>query len=130
MWADSGRCNALFVTDEAATSGELDALLDTMAGKLVQGAEAGYTPPHLFYAVGGHKIFRDNIYGGMRFVFQADYRYYHEHKMFDFPQADLKTRLMNAVMMLLTKSKAVREKVYGDTKHHMIAPFAPVLKDG
>ena len=129
MWADSGGCNARFVTDEAATSGELDALIDAMAGRLMQGAEAGYTPPHLFYAVGGYKIFRDNIYGGMRFVFQADYRYYKEHKMFDFPQADLKTRLMNAVMMLLTKSKAIREKVYGDIKHHMIAPFAPVLRD-
>jgi hypothetical protein len=66
----------------------------------------------------------------MRFVFQADYRYYREHKMFDFPQADLKTRLTNAVMMLLTKSKAAREKVYGDTTHHMIAPFKAVLKDG
>ena len=129
MWADSGRCTARFVTDEAATSGELDALLDAMAGRLVQGAEVGYTPPHLFYAVGGHKIFRDNIYGGMRFVFQADYRYYREHKMFDFPQSDLKTRLTNAVMMLLTKSKTVREKVYGDSRHHMIAPFAPVLRD-
>jgi len=129
MWADSGRCNACFVTDEVATSGELDALLDAMAGRLVQGAEAGYTPPHLFYAVGGHKIFRDNIYGGMRFIFQADYRYYREHRMFDFPQADLKTRLTNAVMMLLTKSKTVREKVYGDTKHHMIAPFKAVLTD-
>ena len=128
MWADSGRCAPQFVTDEAATSAELDALLDALAGRLVRGAEAGYTPPHLFYAVGGHKIFRDNIYGGMRFVFQADYRYYKEHGMFDFPQRDLKTRLMNAVMMLLTKNKAVRKKVYGDIKHHMIAPFAPVLE--
>jgi len=129
MWADSGRCNALFVTDEAATSVELDALLDAMAGRLVQGAEAGYTPPHLFYAVGGHKIFRDNIYGGMRFVFQADYRYYRKHGLFDFPQADLKTRLMNAVMMPLTKSRTVREKVYCDIRHHMIAPFKAVLGD-
>ena len=128
MSADSGRCNAHFVTDEAATSAELDALVDTLAARLVSGADAGYTPPHLFYAVGGHKIFRDSIYGGMHFVFQADYRYYKEHNMFDFPQADLKTRAMNAVMMLLTMSKAVREKVYGDIKHHMTAPFAPVIE--
>jgi multimeric flavodoxin WrbA len=127
MWADSGRCNAHFVTDEAATSAELDALLDSLAGRLVAGAEAGYTPPHLFYAVGGHKIFRDSIYGGMRFVFQADYRYYKKHNLFDFPQGDTKTRVTNAVMMLLTKSKSVRQKVYGDLKHHMIEPFAPVF---
>jgi multimeric flavodoxin WrbA len=127
MWADGGRCSAHFVADEADTSAELDALLDSLAGRLVAGAEAGYTPPHLFYAVGGHKIFRDSIYGGMRFVFQADYRYYRAHNMFDFPQGDTKTRVTNAVMMLLTKSKTVREKVYSDMKHHMIEPFEPVL---
>ncbi|MFA5331721.1 MAG: NAD(P)H-dependent oxidoreductase [Methanoregula sp.] len=128
MWADGGGCNTHFVTDEVADSGELDALLDTLAGQLVQGAEARYIPPHLFYAVGGHKIFRDNIYGGMRFVFQADYRYYTKHKMFDFPQADLKTRCMNAIMIPLTRITSIRKKVYGDMKHHMIELFAPVLK--
>lgn len=128
-WADNGGCHAHFVTDEVQESGELDALLDTMAGRLVQGAETGYIPPHTFYAVGGHKIFRDNIYGGMRFVFQADYWYYCEHGMFDFPQADLKTRLLNAVLIPLTKIAGFRKKVFGDMKHHMIEPFGPVLKD-
>ena len=110
-------------------SGELDALLDAMAGRLVQGAETGYIPPQTFYAVGGHKIFRDNIYGGMRFVFQADYRYYREHGMFDFPQADLKTRLLNAVLIPLTRIPGFRKKVFADMKHHMIEPFEPVLRD-
>jgi hypothetical protein len=108
-------------------SRDLDALLDTMAGRLVQGAETGYIPPHTFYAVGGHKIFRDNIYAGMRFVFQADYRYYREHRMFDFPQADLKTRLLNAIFIPLTRIPGFRKKVFADMKHHMIEPFEPVL---
>lgn len=128
MWADGGGCNARFVTDEVSDSGELDRLLDAFAGRLVEGAEAGYIPPHMFYAVGGHKIFRDNIYGGMRFVFQADYRYYKEHNMFDFPQADIKTRCMNAIMVPLTRFESVRKDVYGDMKRHMIEPFAPLHK--
>ncbi|MDD1686293.1 hypothetical protein [Methanoregula sp.] len=74
------------VTDEVSGSGELDALLDTLATRLVQCADAEYIPPKTFYAIGGHKIFRDTIYGGMRFVIQADYRYYMAHGMFDFPQ--------------------------------------------
>jgi multimeric flavodoxin WrbA len=127
-WADNGNCHALFVTDEVPDSGDLDALLDSMAARLVQGAVAGYIPPHTFYAVGGHKIFRDNIYAGMRFAFQADYRYYCEHGMFDFPQADLKTRLFNAVMIPLSRLPGFRKKVIADMKHHMIEPFKPVLE--
>lgn len=129
MWADGGRCNPHFVTDEVSRSGDLDALLDTLAGRLLKGAEAGYSPPHLFYAVGGHKIFRDNIYGGMRFIFQADYRYYREHGMFDFPQADIKTRCMNAIMIPLIRVEAVRKKVYNNMQFHMIEPFAPLFRE-
>ncbi|MEN6611424.1 MAG: NAD(P)H-dependent oxidoreductase [Methanoregulaceae archaeon] len=128
-WTDNGGCHAHFVTDEVQESGDLDALLDTFAGRLVQDAEAGYIPPHTFYAVGGHKVFRDNIYAGMRFVFQADYRYYCEHGMFDFPQADLKTRCRNALFMTLTRIPGFRKKVFGDMKHHMVEPFRPVLED-
>jgi multimeric flavodoxin WrbA len=128
-WADNGGCHAHLVTDEVQDAGELDALLDTMAGRLMQGAETGYIPPHTFYAVGGHKIFRDNIYRGMRFVFQADYRYYCEHGMFDFPRADLKTRLLNAIFIPLTRIPGFRKKVFADMKHRMIKPFGPVLRN-
>jgi len=110
-------------------SEELDALLDNMAGSLVQAAETGYIPPHTFYAVGGHKIFRDNIYGGMRFAFQADFRYYAEHGMFDFPQADLRTRLFNAVLIPLSRIPGFRNKVFSNLKHHMIEPFEAVLRN-
>jgi multimeric flavodoxin WrbA len=128
-WADNGGCHAHFVTDEVEESGDLDALLDTMARRLVQGAGSGYIPPHTFYAVGGHKIFRDNIWAGMRFVFQADYHYYQEHGMFDFPQAYLKTRLLNAILIPLTRIPGFRKKMFADMKHHMIEPFGPVLRD-
>ena len=126
-WADNGGCHAHFLTDEVEDSAELDALLDALAGRLVQAADLSYIPPPLFYAVGGHKIFRDNIYAGMRFVFQADYRYYCEHGMFDFPQADLKTRLMNMVFMTVTRIPGFRKKVFADIKQNMIAPFRTVL---
>jgi multimeric flavodoxin WrbA len=128
-WADNGGCHAQFVTDEVSDAGELDALLDTMAARLIQNAEAGYIPPQTFYAIGGHKIFRDSIYGGMRIAFQADYRYYTEHGMFDFPQADLKTRLFNAIFIPLTRIPGFRKKVFADMKHHMIEPFEPVLRN-
>ncbi|MCU0630827.1 MAG: NAD(P)H-dependent oxidoreductase [Methanoregulaceae archaeon] len=128
-WADNGGCHARFVTDEVPGAKELDALLDSMAVRLLQAAESGYIPPHTFYAVGGHKIFRDSIYGRMKLAFQADYRYYRAHGMFDFPQADFKTRFQNAFLIPLTRIPGFRKKVFADLKHHMIKPFQPVLKD-
>ncbi|MGD0081095.1 MAG: NAD(P)H-dependent oxidoreductase [Methanoregula sp.] len=128
-WADNGGCHAQFVTDEVSGSGELDALLDAMAARLVRCAEAGYIPPRTFYAIGGHKVFRDSIYGGLRIAFQADYRYYREHGMFDFPQGDLKTRLFNAVLIPLMRIPGFRKKVFADMKHHMTAPFGQVLRN-
>jgi len=126
-WADNGGCHALFVTDEVSDSGDLDALLDSMAGRLLLAAETGYIPPHTFYAVGGHKIFRDSIYGRLKLAFQADYRYYAERGMFDFPQADLNTRLQNALLIPLTRIPWFRKKVFDDIKHQMIRPFLSVL---
>ena len=90
---------------------------------------AGYIPPHTFYAVGGHKIFRDNIYAGMRFVFQADYRYYCEHGMFDFPQAEPEDAAFQCSPHPADKNPRFRKKVFADMKHHMIEPFGPVLED-
>ena len=128
-WADNGMVNAHFVTDEVTESTELDTLLDAMAGRLVQASATGYIPPPTFYAVGGHKIFRDAISAGMMVAFQADCRYYAEHGMFDFPQRDVKTRLLNTVIVQLMRIPGFRKKVVADMKHHMIQPFEAVLKD-
>jgi len=128
-WADNGGCHALFVTDEVGNSEKLDELLDATAIRLLRCAEAGYIPPPTFYSVGGHKIFRDNIYGNMRIAFQADYRYYKTHRMFDFPQKDFKTRIFNIFFTPLIKIRGIRKKVFSNLKHHMIKPFESVLKN-
>ncbi len=96
-WTDNQGVHVLFVTGEVTDSEKLDTLLDALASNLVWGAENGYVPPHTFYAVGGHKIFRDAIYQHLRVAFPADYKYYLANRMFDFPQKDLKTRIFNAI---------------------------------
>jgi multimeric flavodoxin WrbA len=128
-WADNGGCRTMFVSDEVSTSGELDRLLDSMAERLVRGAETGYIPPQTFYGVGGHKIFRDFIFARSRLVFQADYRYFAGHDLFDFPQAEYKIRLMNAILIPLTRIPGFRKEVFGKIKYHMTAPFRSVLEN-
>ena len=60
--------------------------------------------PFLFPGVGGAKIFRDAIWGRLRFPFRADFVACKRFGAFDFPQNDWKTRIQNGLMSLLSKS--------------------------
>jgi len=111
------------VTDESQDPAQIDALLAELAGTVVRPAVQDYTPPMTFLGVGGRKIFRDEVYGTLRFVFQADHRYYKKHGLYDFPQKDFKTRRMNALMMPLTKIPPVRKKFLKILKEQMVKPI-------
>jgi multimeric flavodoxin WrbA len=104
------------ITDEGEDSSELDALLQSFAQRLVSFAEKGYLRPQNFLAVGGHKVFRDEIWGRLRPLWQADYRYFKKHGLFDFPQKDYKIRMLTPLLMLLTRIPAVRRKYYANVK--------------
>ena len=111
------------VTDEPADSGEIDQLLHELAGALVKSAVAGYLHATTFFGAGGRKIFRDEVYGMLRFTFQADYRYYKKHGYFDFPQKNYKVRRLNAMMMLLTRIPQFRKKFLKILKEQMVKPI-------
>jgi multimeric flavodoxin WrbA len=104
------------ITDESENSEEIDALLQHFAQSLVSNAEEGYVKPQNFLGVGGHKVFRDDIWGRLRPLWQADYRYYKKAKLFDFPQKDFKIKLMTPLLMLLTKFPSFRRKYYAGAK--------------
>lgn len=89
------------ITDEFATSAELDQALSNFAEKLLRYATIKVKKPKTFLGVGGAKIFRDEMWGDLRFVFQADYRYYKSHGMIDFPQSKFSTRLMHLFIPFL-----------------------------
>ena len=115
------------VTDEYEDSGEIDALLDNLGSRLVQLSEKKYLKPSNFLIVGGNKVFRDDIWGRLRLVFQADHRFYKDHGRYDFPQKDYKTRAMNATMMLLTKIPAFKKEFIKRLKGEMIKPHQKAL---
>ncbi|HZK61175.1 MAG TPA: NAD(P)H-dependent oxidoreductase, partial [Anaerovoracaceae bacterium] len=105
------------ITDEGENSEEIDALLQSFAQRLVSFAEKGYVRPQNFLGVGGHKVFRDNIWGRLRPLWQADYRYFKKHSLFDFPQKDYKIRALTPILMLLTKIPRLRKKYYANVKN-------------
>jgi multimeric flavodoxin WrbA len=115
----TARQNANFVdviTDEYGESEQIDAQLDGLAAKMIQLAERDQVKPPNFLAVGGHKVFRDNIWGRLRGLWQADHRYYKKNGYYDFPQNNYKSRLLNSVIMALTKIPKFRKKYYDSVK--------------
>ncbi|MEN6507322.1 MAG: NAD(P)H-dependent oxidoreductase [Smithella sp.] len=117
------------VTDETGDSKQLDLLLAQLADTLALRSAEGYTPPVTFFGVAGRKIFRDEVYGMLRFVFQADHRYYKKHKFYDFPQKNYKVRRMNALMMVMTKIPPVRKKFLKVIKEQMVKPIKYIAEN-
>ena len=117
------------ITDEAGNSREIDQLLAELAGTLVRLSADDYTPPVTFLGVGGRKVFRDEVYGMLRFVFQADHRYYKSHGLYDFPQKNYKIRRMNLMMTLLTKIPPFRKKFLKIMKDEMVKPVKYIAEN-
>jgi len=102
------------ITDESKDSFEIDNLLQNFAERLIWFSEHDYIKPKNFLGVGGHKIFRDDIWGRLRMIWQADHRYFKENGKYDFPQKAYCIRIANAIMMLLTKIPKFRKKFYNN----------------
>jgi len=116
------------VTDEYGNSAQVDELLQDLAGNLVQFADSGYIRTPTFLGVGGRKLFRDEIWGRLRFPFRADYLLYKKLGVFDFPQKNYKMRVQIAIMSLLSKSPGFRKEVNKRMKDEMVRPLQKVLE--
>ena len=117
------------VTDEADNCAETDMLLEELARRLAGPGGAMPLQPMTFLGIGGRKIFRDEIYGMLRFVFQSDYRFYKKHGYLDFPQKNFKVRRLNMMMMTLTKIPPVRKKFLKMLKEQMVKPLKHIAEN-
>ncbi len=116
------------VTDEAGDSAQIDALLDDLAGRCVENAEQKYLRPWTFLGVGGHKIFRDQIWSRLRFPFDADFRFYDAHGMFDFPQNDTRYMEFSSQMIKAIQDPNVRQMVRKMIKTEMLKGYQKVVE--
>jgi len=115
------------ITDEFQDSNILDSSLYNFAKNLVRFSKSGYIRTPTFLTVGGKKIFRDAVYGRMRFVFQADHRFYEEHGYYDFPHNDKTAKKMNEKFIPLTQNEKYRKVFYSVLKTEMIKPLKSVV---
>jgi multimeric flavodoxin WrbA len=119
-----GKANlAGIVTSEPEDPDETDAALQAVAERAVAFSDRGYIAPATFQAVGGHKIFRDEIWGGMRAVFKADDRYYRQHGFYDFPTWNYSQRIGTRLLSFVLDIPQVRRHAEKDMASHMVQPL-------
>lgn len=116
------------ISNESPDPAAVDAAIDHSAEKLHRFAEAEVRNPVSFLGLGGMKIFRDEIYGGLRFVFQKDHQYYRANGIYDFPQRRLLFRLLITFLTLISKIPGIRGKIRRRLKSSMILPYRRVLE--
>lgn len=119
-----------FITDEDGDSAELDALLQSFAERLTDFSEKHYFKPRTFLGVGGMKVLRDDVWGRLRFPFQADHKFYRKRGLYDFPHKDYKARMFNAILILLTKIPSIRKEIYRKRmKEEMVKPLQKIVEN-
>ncbi len=116
------------VTDESSDSVALDALIRNAAERSLAMADKAYVSPSTFLGRAGMKVFRDDVFGRHRFVFQADHAYFESHGLYDFPQDDERAMATNKAMFELTRDPQMRDAVRKMLKSEMVKPHRKVVE--
>lgn len=117
------------VTDEPADSGAIDRLLRELAQRVCDLVAQNYISPMTFLGVGSRKLFRDEIWGPLRFAFRADHIYYKRHGMYDFPQKDYRSRARSFLMSRLMDIPSIRRNIQKHWIEKMIEPLQRVVEN-
>lgn len=116
------------ITDEYTNSAKIDMLLYDFSRRISDLANINYYRPPTFLSVAAMKIFRDYIWGKLRFILQGDHKFYSKNNFYDFPQKDIRSRISNALIIPLTKIPFVRKKFAKKIKKEMVKKHKRVLE--
>lgn len=76
------------------------------------------------------KIFRDEVWGNLRFPFVADHKAYKTLNVYDFPQKNYKSRIMNFIFILMCKFPFIRKEIYSNQiKSSMIVSLKKIVEN-
>lgn len=128
-WIEIQQSNLVgFVSDEANGGSGIEERLDTLAAQLIRQAQSGYIRPQTFLGIAGMKVFRDDIWGGLRIVFRADHKAYKRLGVYDFPQKKIGRRILVQLGWFATGLPGIRKRFPGMIKQQMIQPYQKVLQ--
>ena len=127
-WMEIQRSNLVgFISDEQIGSGGIEERIDSLAERLIRQAQLGYIRPRTFLGIAGMKVFRDDIWGGLRIVFRADHKAYKRLGVYDFPQNRLGRRILVRLGWFVTGLPGIRQRFPQMIKQQMIQPYRKVL---
>jgi hypothetical protein len=86
-----------------------------------------YSAPN-FLSCGGDTRFRDQIWSRLRFPFDADFKFYSEHGLFDFPQNDIRYREFSDKMIAMIQEPKMREAIRKAIKTEMLRGYAKAVE--
>ncbi len=125
-WAQVQRGNLVdFITDEFENSKKLDEIIKMTAEKAICYSKQNIMREDTFLGVGGMKIFRDDIYGPLRFPFVADFKNYKKLGIFNSMKVKFNIKMQNFILNSLIKIPKIREQIY---KKMMIPQMVKPLK--
>jgi multimeric flavodoxin WrbA len=113
------------VSDEIPEA--VDERIDSLVETCIRLAKTGYVAPRQFPGIAGHKVLRDEIWGGLRAVFRADDRYYRAHGGYDFPQYQYGRRIRTMFLSAALSVPSIRKKAELTMKKQMIQPLIQAL---
>lgn len=84
--------------------------------------------PQTFLGIGGGKIFRDLVYYN-RGVMGADYRFYKENKLFDFPNWNYVNRFISRMLMIMQRIPSMQKKFKAGMNDNSLRPYREMLEE-
>ncbi|MBN1796979.1 MAG: NAD(P)H-dependent oxidoreductase [Spirochaetales bacterium] len=117
------------ITDESHDSKRIDSLIRGLALRLDSSAELKYIQPFTFLGAAGIKIFRDEMWTGLRVVFRADHKFFKKHKLYDFPQRNPLKNMFYRIGYFITGIPFIRRQMEQHMKNGMIRPFQRILTE-
>jgi multimeric flavodoxin WrbA len=115
------------VTDEYGDSSQVDEVLESFSNRIIHHSNSMYVGAPTFLSVAGTKLFRDEIWGRLRFPFRADFMQYKRIGVFDFPHKNWKSRIQNTIMLFLSRSSKFRKEANKRMQDEMIKPFEKIF---
>jgi multimeric flavodoxin WrbA len=128
-WMEIQRSNLVgFVSDEEIGRDSIEERIDSLADQLIRQSESGYIRPRTFLGIAGMKVFRDDVWGGLRIVFRADHRAYKQLGVYDFPQKRIGRQILVRLGWFITGLPGIRRRFPQMIKQQMIQPYRKVLR--
>jgi hypothetical protein len=129
-YTQHGKSNmAGIITDSCEDDSVIDRQITEALATAIAFAEDGSIMPPTYQGIGGWKIFRDEIFVDLRYVFSADHAYFKQNGLYDFPTRNVGGRCKSAFLKMLLNIPFIYKEYAPRIPEGMVEPLKKVLKD-